>query len=144
MFSRTILWYNISVRMVWHNFASTVLTRLLGVLELAVELRCRRHHLLRGKGVIWLLVRRMVVSKIWMWHFSMLSYARGMRLRSWFRHYATIRKVAGSIPYEVIGFFSWPNLSTSTMALGSTQPLTEMRTRNIPEDKGKADLTAIC
>jgi hypothetical protein len=35
------------------------------------------------------------------------------------------------------------------MALGSTQPLTEMSTRNLPEDKGrpasKADnLTAIC
>jgi hypothetical protein len=34
------------------------------------------------------------------------------------------------------------------MALGSTQPLTEMRTSNLPEGKGrparKADLTAIC
>jgi hypothetical protein len=34
------------------------------------------------------------------------------------------------------------------MALGSTQPLTEMSTRNLPVGKGrparKADLTAIC
>jgi hypothetical protein len=34
------------------------------------------------------------------------------------------------------------------MALGSTQPLTEMGTRNLPGGKGrlarKADLTAIC
>jgi hypothetical protein len=34
------------------------------------------------------------------------------------------------------------------MALGSTQPLTEMSTRELPEGKGrqarKADLTAMC
>jgi hypothetical protein len=40
-------------------------------------------------------------------------------------------------------------ISSRTMALGSTQPLTEMSTRNLPGDKGwpesKADnLTAIC
>jgi hypothetical protein len=48
------------------------------------------------------------------------------------RRYATSRKVADSIPDEVIGFFSWPNLSSRTMALRSTQPLTEMSTRNLP------------
>jgi hypothetical protein len=37
----------------------------------------------------------------------------------------------GSYPDEVIGFFSWPNPSSRTMALGSTQPLTEMSTRNL-------------
>jgi hypothetical protein len=62
-------------------------------------------------------------------------------------HYATSRKVAGSISDGVIGFFNWPDPSTRTMALGSTQPLTEMSTRNLPGGKGrparKADLTAI-
>jgi hypothetical protein len=63
-------------------------------------------------------------------------------------HYATSRKVAGSIP-DVIEFFNWPNPSSRTVALESTQPLTEMRTRSIPGGKGrperKADnLTAIC
>jgi hypothetical protein len=29
-------------------------------------------------------------------------------------------------------FFNWPNPSSRTMALGSTQPLTEMSTRNLP------------
>jgi hypothetical protein len=43
-----------------------------------------------------------------------------------------IRKVAGSIPDEVIGFFNWPNPSSRNMALGSTQPLTEMSTKNLP------------
>jgi hypothetical protein len=33
---------------------------------------------------------------------------------------------------EITGFFSWPNPSSRTMALGSTQPLTEMSTRNLP------------
>jgi len=40
-------------------------------------------------------------------------------------------KVAGSIPDGVIGFFHWHNPSGRTRALGSTQPLTEMSTRNI-------------
>jgi hypothetical protein len=64
------------------------------------------------------------------------------------RHYATSRNIAGSIPDEFIGFFNWPNPSSRTMALGSTQHLTEMSTRNLPGRYGlparKADnLTAI-
>jgi hypothetical protein len=55
----------------------------------------------------------------------------------------------GSIPDGVIGFFNWPNPSSRTMALGSTQPLTEMSTRNLPGGKGRPaggadNLTAIC
>jgi hypothetical protein len=44
---------------------------------------------------------------------------------------ATNLKVAGSIPDGVVGFFRWHNPSDRTMALGSTQPLTEMSTRSI-------------
>jgi hypothetical protein len=59
------------------------------------------------------------------------------------------RKVVGSIPNEVIGFFNWPNPSSRTMNLGSTQPLEELRTRDIPGGKGRPareadNLTAIC
>jgi hypothetical protein len=46
------------------------------------------------------------------------------------------RKVIGSIPDEVIGFFKRPKPSSRTMTLGSTQPLTEMSTRNLPRGKG--------
>jgi hypothetical protein len=65
------------------------------------------------------------------------------------RQYATSQNVAGSIPDEVIGFFNLPNPSSRTIALGSTQLLTEMSTKNLPGGKGrparKADnLTAIC
>jgi hypothetical protein len=42
-------------------------------------------------------------------------------------------KAAGSIPDEVDGFFSWLNPSSLAMALGSTQHLREMSTRNLPE-----------
>jgi hypothetical protein len=50
------------------------------------------------------------------------------------------------IPYEVDFFFNLPNPSSRIMALGSTQPLTEISTRNIPGGKArKADnFTAIC
>ena len=58
-----------------------------------------------------------------------LSYKT--RWRSWLRHCTTSRKVAGSIADGVIGIFHWHNPSGRTMALGSTQPLTEMSTRNI-------------
>jgi hypothetical protein len=46
-------------------------------------------------------------------------------------------------------FFNLFNPSSRTMALGSTQPLTEMNTRNIPGGKGQPvhkanNLTAVC
>jgi hypothetical protein len=44
---------------------------------------------------------------------------------------ATNQKVAGSIPEGVMEFFIDINPSDRTMALGSTQPLTEMSTRSI-------------
>jgi hypothetical protein len=57
--------------------------------------------------------------------------------RSWLRYYATNRRVAGSVPYEVIAFSNLPNPSSRIMALGSTQPLTEMSTRHLPVGKGR-------
>jgi hypothetical protein len=42
------------------------------------------------------------------------------------RHYATRWKVAGLIPDEITGFFNSPNVSRHIMALGLTQPLTEI------------------
>jgi hypothetical protein len=58
-------------------------------------------------------------------------------------------KVAGSIPDEVTEFFNRPNPSSRTMALGSTQPLTEMSSRNLPGGKGRparktGNFTPIC
>jgi hypothetical protein len=63
--------------------------------------------------------------------------------------YATSRKVAGSSPDEV-DFFNLPNPSSRTLALGSSQALREMSTRNLPgggkeQPARKADnLIAIC
>jgi hypothetical protein len=48
---------------------------------------------------------------------------------SWFRHFATIWKVAVSIPDGVIGIFHLPSPSGRTLALGSTQASTKMSTR---------------
>jgi len=66
----------------------------------------------------------------------MYTYLGGTRWRSWLRHCATNRKVAGSIPDGVIGIFHLRNPSGRTMALELTQPLTEMSTRNISWGKG--------
>jgi hypothetical protein len=49
---------------------------------------------------------------------------------------ATVRKVAGSSPDELDFFFNLPNPSSRTKALGSTQPLIVMSTRNILGVKG--------
>jgi hypothetical protein len=73
-------------------------------------------------------------------HYSLNTHQRysavtahycGTRWHSWLRHSATSRKVAGSTPDAVIGIFYWHNPSGRTMALGFTQPPTEMSTRNI-------------
>jgi hypothetical protein len=55
----------------------------------------------------------------------------------------------GSSPDEVDFFFNGPNPSSRTLALRSTQPLTEMSTGNLPGGKGRPaceadNLTAIC
>jgi hypothetical protein len=70
----------------------------------------------------------------WMKHGFMLPTIHlygGTRWRSWLRNCATNQQVAGSIPNGTIGFFHWRNPVGRPLALGSTQPLTEMSTRNI-------------
>jgi hypothetical protein len=52
----------------------------------------------------------------------------GTAVAQWLRYCATIQKVAGSIPDGVMESFSDINSADRTMALGSTQPLTEMST----------------
>jgi hypothetical protein len=47
------------------------------------------------------------------------------------RHCATNRKATGSIPDGIIEMFHRHNPSGRRMALESTQPLTEMSTRNV-------------
>jgi hypothetical protein len=58
--------------------------------------------------------------------------ARGGAVDSGTALQATSWKVAGSIPDGVIWIFYWRNPSGRTMALGLTQPLTEMSTGIFP------------
>jgi hypothetical protein len=55
----------------------------------------------------------------------------GTRWRSWLRHSATIRNVAGSIPDCVIGIFHCHYLPGCTMVLWPIKPLAGTNTRNI-------------
>jgi hypothetical protein len=48
----------------------------------------------------------------------------------------------GLIPDAFIGFLNWPNPSSRTMALGSTNPLTGMNTKNHPGGKGRTESKA--
>jgi hypothetical protein len=57
--------------------------------------------------------------------------------------------VMGSVPNEVAEFFDLPNPSSRTMALGITQSLTEMSTRDLSCGKERPackddNLIAIC
>jgi hypothetical protein len=40
-------------------------------------------------------------------------------------------------PLSSLNIFNWPNPFNRTMVLGTTQPLTEISTRNLPGDKGR-------
>ena len=65
--------------------------------------------------------------------FNIILSNTGVRCwwHSWLRHCATSQKVTGSIPDCVTVNFHWHNPFGRTMALGLTQSLTEMSTRNI-------------
>jgi hypothetical protein len=54
--------------------------------------------------------------------------------------WGTMLQAGGSrvrFPMRLLDFSIWPYPSSRTMALGSTQPLTEMSTRNLPGSKGR-------
>jgi membrane-bound lytic murein transglycosylase B len=63
--------------------------------------------------------------------FIRLHVVMGTAVAQWLRHCATNQKVAGSIPDGVMEIFIDINPSDRTMALGSTQPLTEISTGSI-------------
>jgi hypothetical protein len=84
----------------------------------------------------------------------LLLYSRGAQnivvqlyISGLFHKFAIVMcMLAGSspvqVPDEVYFFFNLPNPSSRTMALGSTQPLTEMSTRNFPGGKKRPALRA--
>jgi hypothetical protein len=58
-------------------------------------------------------------------------------------YFATSRKVAGSIPDEVIGFINWPNPSSRTMASNRNEYQESSGGKGWPA-RGADNLTAIC
>jgi len=64
----------------------------------------------------------------------------GTRWRGWLIHCATCRKVAGSIPDYVFGIFHSHNPSGHSMALGLTQPLTEMSKVKVKQSHYKPEV----
>jgi hypothetical protein len=76
-------------------------------------------------------------------HFGLQAVFTGIQ------QYFIILKVSGSITDEVIRYFNLLNPFSRTMALGSTQPVTEMSIRNLPGGKKRPvrksdNLTANC
>jgi hypothetical protein len=63
--------------------------------------------------------------------FNLILHILCIAVAQWLRYCTTNRKVTVSIPGGVMEFFIDINPSDRTMALGSTQPLTEMSTRCI-------------
>jgi hypothetical protein len=54
---------------------------------------------------------------------------------NWPDNWKCIRVSRVRFPMRSLDFFNWPNPSSLSMALGSTQPLTEMSTRNLSGGK---------
>jgi hypothetical protein len=52
--------------------------------------------------------------------------------RRWMRHSVISLKVSGSVPYEIISFFNFSNISRRNTALGSIQSLAEISARILP------------
>jgi hypothetical protein len=69
------------------------------------------------------------------WKVRVLQWATRRAVAQWLRHCPANRQAAGSIPDGIPGIFHWHNPSGRTMALGLTQPLTEMSTRIFPGGK---------
>jgi hypothetical protein len=67
------------------------------------------------------------------WYMRMHGMEWRYTVAQWLRHCATNRKVAGSIPD------GWYNPSGRTMALGSTQPLTEISIARAEPDESCAE-----
>jgi hypothetical protein len=77
-------------------------------------------------------------ERICVWHFTHhIYYCGGARgsVVGWGTMLQAERS-RGSIPDQVTRFFISPNFSSSTVVLGSTHPLTEMSTWNLPGGKG--------
>jgi len=92
-----------------------------------VDLICIHYtYLMGGDGFVFVGYNTLGHGKIFAWNVDMLwAYYKTLR------YYATSLKFAGSIPDDVIGIFHRHNPSGRTVALGSTQPLPQMSTRNI-------------
>ena len=80
------------------------------------------------------------MDRIWGYHsgtdLRRLQSSGGTAVAQWLGCCATNRKVASSIPAGVSGFSLTQNPSDRTMALGSTQPLTEIVPGVFPGGKG--------
>jgi hypothetical protein len=68
---------------------------------------------------------------------SFMHFSPGRARDRSLRHVSARRKVTRSILDEITSFFNCANLCSCTVALGSTQPLTEMSIRNLPEVNGR-------
>ena len=117
-------WYVIHNR-IFHTI------RLLALPCAFTSVRLHQGHSLRKILLKLLLANCAVCVCLYIYIIYLYIYIWVRRWRSWLRNCATSRKVAVSIPDGVIGIFHWLNPSGRIMALGSTQPLTEMSTRNI-------------
>ena len=88
-------------------------------------------------NICWVVVRSVKIEPVKvMLYLGVNEFASVLSAFIWLRRCATNRTVPGSIPVGVTGFFSDAFPSDGTMALGPTQHLVKMSTRNIPGGKG--------
>ena len=128
-------------RRMWNEFVTDIVfittnNRTINPLNAELNPICHLLALLRGTTIVVVSRLRVNITTVCIVTVSLyIIYSPtcfdGPGVAQWLRRCATSRTVPGSIPGGVIGFFQWHTPSDRTMALGSTQPLTKMSTRNI-------------
>jgi hypothetical protein len=109
------------------------------VRTVSLRIKYTAYHILGRKHTvrfIWVFKTRIVSNSSPLKHSYNSRLAKGYAVAQCLRHCAINRKIVGWIPDGVTGFYHWHNLFGRTMALASTQPLTEMSTKNISLGKG--------
>ena len=96
------------------------------------QLRTLQSCLINIVGHSYTVIRTMIVMFPVNWHLvQAVHISRSTRWSSWLRYWATSGRSRGLIRNGFIGIFDWYNPFSRTLALGMTQPLREMSTKNI-------------
>jgi hypothetical protein len=98
----------------------------------------KSHRVVHATEIIWKINQKYLAHTVHFTFRQYINYYKGTRgsVIGW----GTMIQAGGSrvrFPRRSLDFFNWPNYFSRIKALGSTEPVTEMSTRNLPGGKGR-------